>query len=61
MTEDELLAEFRASGALPGGRADIGVPLIALGTLDIPTFPPGQLPEELRAIPAEKPGSRGMR
>lgn len=44
-----------------GGRADIGAPLIALGTLDIPTFPPDQVPDDLRAIPAEKPGSRGMR
>ena len=40
-----------------GGRADIGVPLIALAQIDIPAYPPDALPPELAAIPAEKPGS----
>jgi orotate phosphoribosyltransferase len=42
------------------GKADIGVPLIALATLDIPTYQPDALPPELAALPAIKPGSRGL-
>lgn len=41
-----------------GGRADIGVPLIALAQVDIPAYPADALPPELAALPAEKPGSR---
>ncbi len=41
-----------------GGRAEIGVPLVALAQVDIPAYPPDALPPELAAIPAEKPGSR---
>jgi orotate phosphoribosyltransferase len=44
-----------------GGKADIGVPLIALAVLEIPTFAPDEIPEELQAIPAVKPGSRGLK
>ena len=44
-----------------GGKADIGVPLAALTRLDIPTFPADQLPPELAAVPAVKPGSRGLK
>lgn len=44
-----------------GGKADIGVPLIALAVLDIPNYPPDQIPQELEAIPATKPGSRGLK
>jgi orotate phosphoribosyltransferase len=43
-----------------GGAADIGVPLIALATMDIPAYPADQLPPELAALPAVKPGSRGL-
>ncbi len=43
-----------------GGAADIGCPKIALATLDIPAFPADRLPPELAAIPAHKPGSRGL-
>lgn len=43
-----------------GGKADVGVPLAALTRLDIPTFPADQLPPDLAAIPAVKPGSRGL-
>jgi len=42
-----------------GGRADLGVALEALATIDAPTYRPDLLPPELAAIPAEKPGSRG--
>jgi orotate phosphoribosyltransferase len=44
-----------------GGKADLGVPLAALTVLDIPTYAAGQLPEALAAIPAIKPGSRGLK
>jgi orotate phosphoribosyltransferase len=44
-----------------GGKADLGVPLATLTLLDIPAYPADALPEELRAIPAVKPGSRGLK
>lgn len=43
-----------------GGKADLGVPLVALATLELPTYPADALPPELAAIPAVKPGSRGL-
>ena len=43
-----------------GGKADLGVPLFALTSLEIPTYPADALPPELAAIPAIKPGSRGL-
>ncbi|MGE7416096.1 orotate phosphoribosyltransferase [Methylobacterium tarhaniae] len=43
-----------------GGKADLGLPLVALVTLDIPNYPADQLPPELAAIPAVKPGSRAL-
>ena len=43
-----------------GGKADIGVPLHALTSLEIPAYPADTLPPELAAIPAVKPGSRGL-
>ncbi|WP_088343392.1 MULTISPECIES: orotate phosphoribosyltransferase [Rhodomicrobium] len=44
-----------------GGKADLGVPLTALMTLDIGNYPPDALPPELAAIPATKPGSRTLK
>lgn len=44
-----------------GGRADVGVPLIALATLDVPAYPADALPPELAALPVEDPGSRRLR
>ncbi len=43
-----------------GGKADIGVPRVSLATLDIPAYPADALPPELAALPAIKPGSRGL-
>jgi len=43
-----------------GGRADVGVPLIALATLDVPAYPADRLPPELAATPIEDPGSRRL-
>jgi len=40
------------------GKADIGVPRVALATLDIPAYPADALPPDLAALPAVKPGSR---
>ena len=44
-----------------GGRADVGFPLVALATLDVPSYAPGEIPPELAAIPAEEPGSKRLR
>ncbi len=41
-----------------GGQADIGVPRVALATIEIPAYPADALPPELAAVPAVKPGSR---
>ena len=41
-----------------GGRADVGVPRIALATLDVPALSPSACPACLRGEPAIKPGSR---
>ena len=41
-----------------GGKVDFGVPHYSLMELDLPTFAPDDLPAELAAIPAVKPGSR---
>lgn len=42
------------------GKADIGVPLVALAQVEISTFSSDNLPEKLKDLPAVKPGSRGM-
>jgi orotate phosphoribosyltransferase len=42
------------------GEAEIGVPLIALTQYKVPAYSADQLPPELAAIPAIKPGSRGL-
>ncbi len=43
-----------------GGEADVGVPLVALTEYKVPAYPADALPPELAAIPAVKPGSRGL-
>lgn len=42
------------------GTADVGVPLVSLLQMDIPAYRADQLPPELAAIPAIKPGSRAI-
>lgn len=42
------------------GKADVGVPLVSLLKMDVPAYPADQLPPELAAIPAIKPGSRAL-
>jgi len=44
-----------------GGKVDVGAPLIALATLDVPSYPADALPPELAALPVEDPGSRRLR
>jgi orotate phosphoribosyltransferase len=61
---EELGANIAAASALvdrSGGRAALPVPFAALMTLDIPHFPPDQIPASLEGIPAVKPGSRGLK
>ena len=40
------------------GKADLGVPFYPLIRIDVPTYAADDLPPELAAIPAVKPGSR---
>lgn len=41
-----------------GGKADLGVPFTPLIRLEVPSYQPDELPPELEALPAVKPGSR---
>ncbi|HEX8232641.1 MAG TPA: orotate phosphoribosyltransferase [Caulobacteraceae bacterium] len=70
LSSRECIAAIRQAGAevacaacivdRSGGKADVGVPLVALATLDIPAYPANQLPPDLAAIPVEDPGSRRL-
>ena len=58
-----LGAEVVAAACLidrSAGKADVGVPLIALAQYEVPAYPADKLPPELAAIPAVKPGSRNI-
>jgi len=57
----EAGGEVIAAAALvdrSGGAAQFDVPFFPLLTLAVPTYAPDELPPELEAIPAIKPGSR---
>jgi orotate phosphoribosyltransferase len=41
-----------------GDHADFGCPFVSLEEMDVETFPADQLPPDLAAIPAVKPGSK---
>ena len=70
LSSRECIAAIRAEGGEPvaatclidrsAGSADVGVPLVALASLEIPTFEADAVPAWLAAIPAQKPGSRGL-
>jgi orotate phosphoribosyltransferase len=70
LSSRECIAAIRAAGGdvvaaacivdRSGGRADVGVPLVALATLDVPAYPADALPPELAAIPTTDPGSRRL-
>ena len=42
------------------GKADIGVPLVALASYGVPDYAPEDVPPEMALLPAIKPGSRGL-
>jgi orotate phosphoribosyltransferase len=64
----ETIEVLRSSGALvvgaasiidrSGGRADVGVPRVALATLEVPANAPASCPQCAAGVPAVKPGSR---
>jgi len=64
----ETIQSLRAAGALvvgaasiidrSGGRADVGVPRVALATLDVPALAPAACPQCAAGVPVVKPGSR---
>jgi orotate phosphoribosyltransferase len=70
LSSRECIAAIRAAGGevvcaacivdRSGGRADVGAPLVALATLDVPAYPADALPPELAALPTEDPGSRRL-
>jgi orotate phosphoribosyltransferase len=58
-----LGAEVVAAACLidrSAGKAQVGVPLIALAEYEVPAYPADRLPPELAAIPPVKPGSRSV-
>ena len=58
-----LGADVLAAGCIidrSAGRADVGVPLIALAEYEVPAYPADRLPPELEKIPPVKPGSRNI-
>lgn len=71
LSSRECIESLKATGATvlaeacivnrSGGKADVGVPLIALATVEFPAYAPDELPPELAAIEAIKPGSRGLK
>ncbi|GAB4234690.1 MAG: orotate phosphoribosyltransferase [Methyloligellaceae bacterium] len=71
LSSRECIAAARQAGAdvvagcclvdRSGSEADIGVPLISLASLEIPTYAADELPVELKDVPAVKPGSRTLR
>ncbi len=59
----DIGAEVVAAACLidrSAGKADVGARLIALADYEVPAFKPEHVPPELAAIPATKPGSRGL-
>jgi orotate phosphoribosyltransferase len=64
----EVIEIVRAAAAIPvaagsiidrsGGAAGLGIPHVALETLSVPTFDPGQCPMCAAGEPVTKPGSR---
>lgn len=44
-----------------GGEADVGCELVSLAAIKFPDYDADNLPPELAAIPAIKPGSRGLK
>jgi orotate phosphoribosyltransferase len=70
LSSRECIAAIQAAGGTvvvaacivdrSGGKADVGVPLIALASLEVPAYAADALPPELAALPVEDPGSRRL-
>jgi len=70
LSSRECIAAIQAAGGTvvaaacivdrSGGKADVGVPLIALASMEVPAYPADALPPELAALPVEDPGSRRL-
>ena len=70
LSSRECLDAIRAAGGKPvaaaclidrsGGKAKVGVKLVALATLKFPAWEADRLPAHLKDSPAVKPGSRGL-
>lgn len=70
LSSRECLDAIRDAGGKPvaaaclidrsGGKAKIGVKLVALASLKVPAWEADKLPAHLRDVPAVKPGSRGL-
>jgi orotate phosphoribosyltransferase len=70
LSSRECLDAIRAAGGKPvaaaclidrsGGKARVGVKLVALARVKFPAWEPDKLPPHLRDTPAVKPGSRGL-
>ena len=68
LSSREAIAAIEAAGGIvvagaalvdrSGGTADLGVPFYPLVSLSFPTYAPDELPPELAATTAIKPGSR---
>ncbi|HEX4301621.1 MAG TPA: orotate phosphoribosyltransferase [Rhizomicrobium sp.] len=66
----ECIEAIRAAGGKPvaaaclidrsGGKAKVGIKLVALTSLKVPAWEADKLPPHLKDIPAVKPGSRGL-
>jgi orotate phosphoribosyltransferase len=66
----EVVEILRAAGARPvvagsivdrsGGKADVGVPRVALATLEVLAYPPEDCPLCRQGSPVTKPGSRAI-
>ena len=71
LSSREAIAAIRAAGGRvvggaclidrSGGKAKIGVKLVSLAALKIPTYEADKLPPHLQDVPAIKPGSRGLK
>jgi len=70
LSSRECLEAIRAAGGKPvaaaclidrsGGKAKVGVKLVALATLKVPAWETDKLPPHLRGTKGIKPGSRGL-
>lgn len=70
LSSRECLDAIRAAGGKPvaaaciidrsGGKARVGVKLVALASFRFPAWEADRLPAHLKDIPAVKPGSRGL-